>query len=110
MNQVLTLLNVDKSNEAKVEKVKILFGYIEQALLNMIGEEVVPLELEWIVNECVIQRYGMLGSESVTSEGLDGISYSYKDINSLLDGYKQYINQYISNKKPELSKKKMWMI
>ena len=110
ISKILTMLGIDIEEEVKVEQIVIVVGIVEEALLNMIGEEDIPKQLQWIVTEVSIQRYQMIGSESVDSENVGSVSFTYKDITKLLSNYKEYIDNYVAAKNPKVDSKRMWMI
>ena len=97
LTKVLTVLEIDSADEVEIEKVTVLTEFVESALLTYINEETVPLSLNWIVNECVILRYRMIGVENLTSEGISSISSSFREID-ILKNYTVYLDSYIENK------------
>lgn len=90
------MLAISTDDQEKTDILTIIFEIVEGALLLKIGEEVVPTMLHWLVNEVVIRRYQMLGSEHLLSEGIDVISSTFKR-GDLFDDYLDYIYNYINN-------------
>lgn len=64
-------------------------------LNNSIGAKEVPAELVHIVTELSIARYNKIGSEGITSESIDGTSYTYSQ--DILGPYKKELDLWIKN-------------
>ena len=52
----------------------------------------IPSDLEWIVAEAVAHRFNRIGSEGMTSEGVEGHSITYADDD--FARYEQIIEEY----------------
>ncbi|MGL5712244.1 MAG: phage head-tail connector protein [Paraclostridium sp.] len=90
-DRVKALLNVTGTTFDKFidECMAISSGLISRYL----GVDTVPTELEFVLIECTIVRYNRIGSEGLTSEGIDGYSSSF--IEDILSPYHQYLDDYI---------------
>ena len=75
---------------------------ISQRLLIKINENEVPLQLEFILINAVIDLYNRLGSEGYKSENVEGVSITY--INECLEPYTEYIKEYLSNTRSQNKK------
>ena len=91
LNRVKTLLGITDNDELIYEIAEIT----KEKILNYINEKELPGELEFILIELSIQRYNRIGSEGIASESVDGKSVSYE---SDFDGYKYYLDEYLSKK------------
>ena len=96
LNAVCKILGIDQTNANDVEIINLLFGMFENAVCLKIGGKEVPEELEWIVNECVIKRFQLIGAEHLESEGIDVLSSAYRNPSILLDEYDSYFSAYIA--------------
>lgn len=105
LNNVLTILDIEKSDRKKIEVVQLLFGMVEGAICLRIGEPIVPPALHWLTNEVVIKRYQLLGMEHLQSETIDVITNSIKRGN-ILDEYEDDIQSYIDNVQANLEEGK----
>lgn len=67
-------------------------------ILTYLGIEIttIPVSLEFIVIELTIKQYNKLGSEGLSSESIEGISYSYSDSINELEPYMTYIEKYMN--------------
>lgn len=98
-----TLLNVESE---KLEQLKIIVDMQWEALQAKIIGSSVPKELEYIVVETSIARYNRLGSEGLTSEGIDVITQSFTE-----DLFEPYINDILRyNSKASSPSKKLKLI
>jgi hypothetical protein len=98
LTRVKTILGVQDKDE-------LLTGLIQnqmEALMLLIGENVVPGALAYIVVETVIARYNRLGSEGLKSENIDVIGQTF--IENLLGPYQTQIDGYIKTKNKTTSK------
>ena len=75
---------------------------ITQRLLLKINETTIPLQLEFILINAVIDLYNRLGSEGFKSENIEGVGITY--ISESLDPYSEYIKEYLYNTKSQNKK------
>lgn len=66
-----------------------------KALLNRIGVNELPAELEYIVIETTVSRYNRLGSEGLSSEGIDVIKQTFTE--DIFSPYSKDIHEYKKN-------------
>ena len=88
LNRIKTLLSVTDNDELIYEIVEIT----KEKILNYINEKELPIELEFILIELVVERYNRIGSEGIASESVDGKNVSYEDS---FESYKTYLDDYI---------------
>lgn len=106
LNEVKISLGLSSSD--KDELLNSLIQRSSQQVKNYIKENSVPQELGYIVTELVISRYNRIGSEGLSSENSDGVSFSYN--NNLLDNFKVDLDRYIANRESQLDKVKVRLI
>ena len=102
---ILTRVKAILGIENKDDLLSYLIENQIQALLVILGEEVLPESLTYIVVETTIARYNRLGSEGLKSEGIDVISQSF--IEDLLSPYQSQLNAYSKTKNKNVSKIRM---
>lgn len=88
LTRVKTILGVQDKDE-------LLMGLIQnqmEALMLLVGENIVPDALAYIVVETVIARYNRLGSEGLKSETIDVIGQTF--IEDLFASYQGTIDSY----------------
>ena len=75
-----------------------LISLKSRKLLAALGDNsaIVPIPLEYIVVETVINHYNRLGSEGLASESVEGISKAYTDTARELEPYTDAINKYLN--------------
>lgn len=95
LNAVLKILSIDSTDGTQVEIINLLFGMFEDAVCLKVGTNEVPRMLEWIVNECVIKRYQLIGAEHLETEGIDVLSSTYRNPAELLDEYDSFFKNYL---------------
>ncbi|MCR1821713.1 phage head-tail connector protein [Terrisporobacter muris] len=110
MNNILNEVKISLglSSSDKDELLNSLIQRSSQQVKNYIKENSVPQELGYIVTELVISRYNRIGSEGLSSENSDGVSFSYN--NNLLDNFKVDLDRYIANRESQLDKVKVRLI
>lgn len=89
-------LLLDIANDDSDDLLELLLRQACGPVLNYIGEESVPLELEYIVIDLACVRYRRLGNEGINTERIDVISTSF-ETNSLLP-HMQALDAYLENK------------
>lgn len=95
LDEIKRSLNID-ANDLKSDALLADFlKRIKARLLNRLGELELPIELEYIVVECVIKRYNLIGNEGMSSYSQEGESITYGD---LLDEYQSDISLWINNR------------
>ena len=92
LNRIKTLLGITDNDELIYEIVEIT----KSKILNYINQEELPKELEFILIEIAIERYNRIGSEGITSESSDGVSFTYSTTD-VLEKYKNDLDRYINN-------------
>lgn len=97
LTRIKTILNVD---ESKMIVISELARIQYEALLARLNQEVIGTELEFIVVETTIARYNRLGSEGLSSEGIDVIKQDFQE--DLFAPYTSMIVEY--NKKHRKAK------
>lgn len=102
---ILTRVKAILGVQDKDALLQVLIQNQTEALLAVIGEEVLPESLMYIVVETTIARYNRLGSEGLKSEGIDVISQSF--IENLLEPYQTQISGYLSAKNKTTSRLRM---
>lgn len=100
--------SLEISSSDKDGLIKSIVKRCMQPILNYIKESTVPSELEYIVVEMALARYNKLGSEGITNESIDGVSYSYS--NDILDGYRDDLDIWINNNSASKNKVKVRLI
>ena len=80
------------------ERIENLYDRYKGLLLSRLQKsvsdiDVIPLELEYIVEELTIARFNRIGSEGMKSESMDGHSASYAE--KSLAEYENDILQYL---------------
>lgn len=95
--------SLELSSSDKDELLASLIKRCSQPILNYIGLKKIPNELEYIVIELVLARYNRLGSEGITSESVDGISYVYNS--DVIEPYRKDLDLWICNNSSESNKK-----
>lgn len=79
-----------------VEEMKQLNAFLKDAedmVRVYIGSPIIPVELQWMCEDIAIKKFRMVGSEHLTSESIDGISFNYADV---LEPYKVTLDRYAS--------------
>lgn len=95
IKQIKVLLNI--SNDAKDALLNTLISLKSRKLTAALGSETVPVSLEYIVIELVINHYNRLGSEGLAAESVEGISKTYTDAANELDPYRGDIAKYLDS-------------
>lgn len=103
LTRALTLLNLGAD---KTPQLEVIIDIQYDALLAKIVSDSVPQSLEYIVLETSIARYNRLGSEGLSSEGIDVISQSF--VEDLFEPYLADIDKY--NKDSSKLAKKLKLI
>ncbi len=94
IKQIKVLLNI--SNDEKDILLNTLISLKSRKLNAALGSETVPVSLEYIVIELVINHYNRLGSEGIAAENVEGISKTYTDAANELDPYRGDIAKYLN--------------
>lgn len=98
-NNALELIQDSTTPERKLE---IIQQMTTQRLLNYIGEQEVPQELSYIVDEISIKRFNRLGSEGMSSTSQEGLSMTFEEAD--FDAFKNELDSWIEQNKPQNNK------
>lgn len=93
-SRVKTLLNISVADASRDGLIDTLINLSEQKVLPLINADSIPISLEFIVVEMVINRFNRLGSEGINSETVEGIAKTYNSLGNELEPYMAYINEY----------------
>lgn len=96
LTDVKLLLNIATGDTSKDTLLESLITINTNKLLSYLGGTKVPPKLEFIIVELTIERYNKIGSEGLTAEGIEGITYSYANSADELAPYLPYIQNYLS--------------
>lgn len=99
INQIVNDVKLSLSIEDNLSDTLIvsITNRIESAVKTYINELLIPQDLEWVVIEATITRFGLLGSEAKTSESIEGLSNTYKT--DPLTDYYSYLNAWCTDNK-----------
>ncbi len=97
VSKIKTLLGVDDTIQD--EALSIIVTNVGKHLLIRLKRvdkdiEVVPEELDFVVEEISIRRYNLLGSEGMKSESVEGHSINFLDIQDYFIPYEGIIDDY----------------
>ncbi len=94
LENIEILLGIE--NDERLEKLYERFAALLLTRLQRSDAEIalIPLELEYIVEELTIERFNRIGSEGMKSESIDGYSASYDE--SSLAKYESEIRGYLT--------------
>lgn len=97
VSKIKTLLNVDDSIQD--EALNIIVTNVGKHLLIRLKRvnkviEVIPEELDFVVEEIAIRRYNNLGSEGFKSESVEGHKIEFYDLSEYFVPYNEIINDY----------------
>lgn len=98
-SKALELIRDSTTDERKLE---IIQEMTTQRLLNYIGEQEVPQELSYIVDEISIKRFNRLGSEGMSSTSQEGLSMTFEEAD--FDTFKADLDAWIEANKPQNNK------
>lgn len=98
-NNALELIQDSTPLERKLE---IIQQMTTQRLLNYIGEQEVPQELSYIVDEISIKRFNRLGSEGMSSTSQEGLSMTFEEAD--FDDFKNELDDWVEAHKPGADK------
>lgn len=98
-SKALELIRDSTTDERKLE---IIQEMTTQRLLNYIGEQEVPKELSYIVDEISIKRFNRLGSEGMSSTSQEGLSMTFEEVD--FDAFKADLDAWIEANKPQNNK------
>lgn len=95
----LRALLIQGEDEDGLQELKLEMAYSFAATLicSYIGENTIPEILESIVKEITIVRFQRFGSEALSSEQVDVVSFTYQD--DYLSPYYAILDEYNSTKK-----------
>ena len=88
---VKTLLGVSDQDAV----INAIIDLNTKALLNRIGVNELPAELEYIVIETTVSRFNRLGSEGLQSEGIDVIKQTFTE--DIFSPYEKDIHEFKKN-------------
>lgn len=94
LREIKVLLNLVDTDKDKL--LETLISLKSRKLNAALGSETVPVELEYIVIELVINHYNRLGSEGITARSVEGISTNYADSAKELEPYDAAIAKYLN--------------
>lgn len=98
-SKALELIRDSTTDERKLE---IIQEMTTQRLLNYIGEQEVPQELSYIVDEISIKRFNRLGSEGMSSTSQEGLSMTFEEAD--FDAFKADLDAWIETNNPQNDK------
>lgn len=87
LEQILILLGLEDPTTAVQDKVETIMELTKQRLGLMLGQSVIPEDLNYIVVEVTISRYNRIGSEGTSSHTVQGESLTWSD-----DDFKPFAN------------------
>lgn len=94
LRQIKVLLNLEDNKKDKL--LETLISLKGRKLNGALGSENVPVELEYIVIELVVNHYNRLGSEGVMTRSVEGISTSFADSAKELEPYEDAIAKFLN--------------
>ena len=77
---------------------------VSRRVINYVSADVLPTELEWIVQELSIIRFNKIGSEGLISEGEEGKSLTFKD--NEFNDYIPELDKYLESQSQPASRGK----
>lgn len=86
---IKTILGLD--NGSKNSLIDILIEINTNKVVSYLEVDELPDTLKFVVIELTVERFNRLGSEGVTSESIEGISYNYEPTEKELERYMPYI-------------------
>lgn len=97
LDDLKVLLNL--TDTSKDELLNTLISLKGRKLSNALGGVIVPIELEYIITELVINHYNRLGNEGIAATSVEGISTNYIDSTNELEPYNEVIAKYLNENK-----------
>jgi hypothetical protein len=91
IDNIKLILNLDTDTQDSL--LELLISNCEQAIKVYTGLETVPEALGFITEELVVERFSLIGSESLTEENIAG--HSVKFLRTKLEDYSLFLNAYI---------------
>lgn len=93
LDNLKVLLGLDKSDTTLDEKLGLLLTSAEGRLKLLIGAEVVPSQLAYIVTEVAVIRFNKIGSEGLATHTVAGEHMTF--VADDFSGYKADIQAYL---------------
>lgn len=95
LETIKEMLGLDVNTEDK--KLQAIVNITKSRLLQKIEMDTVPEELDYVLIEVSIVRYNRIGSEGVSSHGVDGESMVFVDSDFLQyeDDLEKYLNKKV---------------
>ena len=98
MEDLRTLLIQGEDEDGLQElKLEMAYSFAATLICSYIGENTIPEISESIVKEITIVRFQRFGSEALSSEQVDVVSFTYQD--DYLSPYYAILDEYNSTKK-----------
>lgn len=90
---VLAKIGILSPSVEQMKQINAFLKDAEDTVRVYIASPTIPTELQWICEDIAIKKFRMVGSEHLTSESIDGISFNYADV---LEPYKVTLDRYAS--------------
>lgn len=84
-------------------KLEMAYSFAATLICSYISENTIPEMLESIVKEITIMRFQRFGSEAVSEEKVDVVSFTYRD--DYLSPYYTILDEYNNNNNTKRKKK-----
>lgn len=94
LNKIKTLLSL--TDNSKDEILTVLISNAMSTVCTYIGVDILPNELEFVVEELTVVKYRRLGAEGIETEKIDVLSTKY--VVDDLNPFKTILDQYIDKK------------
>ncbi|HEP1794298.1 TPA: phage head-tail connector protein [Streptococcus suis] len=75
IKQVKALLGI--SDNLQDDLLEVIQELTEAHFMAYTGQEIIPTKLEFVIVEVMVKRFNKLGSEGMSSHGVEGLSMSF---------------------------------
>jgi Phage gp6-like head-tail connector protein len=94
LDNIKTLIGLDTTDTSKDAILDILITHVENSVKSYLKLSAIPAELDWTIEAMTIENYNRRGSEGISNESVEGVSYTYEDVFSK---YTRHFDVYLQS-------------
>jgi Phage gp6-like head-tail connector protein len=94
LDNIKTLIGLDTNDTSKDAILDILITHVENSVKSYLKLSAIPAELDWTIEAMTVENYNRRGSEGISNESVEGVSYTYEDVFSK---YERHFDVYLQS-------------
>lgn len=94
LDNIKTLIGLSVTDTSKDAILNILITHVEDSVKSYLKLDEIPVGLIWTIEAMTVENYNRRGSEGISNESVEGVSYTYEDVFSK---YTRHFDVYLQS-------------